>query len=75
VTRFIGDGGHRRAQPIRLARLFRPFGHNPWTARSYDRCLLLAFLYPLASMAAFWVLHGGDGQFGGWLVLPASSWH
>ncbi len=32
-----------------------------WTARSYDRCLLLALLYPVAMIYLFW---GGSGHVG-----------
>jgi hypothetical protein len=35
---------------------------NPtWTAASYDRCLLLALVYPLAAMFAIWVASGQVG--------------
>jgi hypothetical protein len=32
-----------------------------WTAASYDRCLLLALLYPILSIVLIWVATGGVG--------------
>jgi len=39
------------------------FGFNPFTPESYEKCLLLAFSYPVLSFLGAWVL-GVDDQFG-----------
>jgi hypothetical protein len=64
LSRLIGDGGHRKAQPLHQSGLLRAFGHNPWTPESYDLCLGLAFLYPILGLLGFWVLGGGAGALG-----------
>lgn len=74
VDRFFGDG----TQPFRT--LFpRAFGlRTPaplWTAPSYDRCLLLALIYPVASIFVLWAVSGHVGPAETALHLPAQSSH
>ena len=59
--------------------LQRAFGFNPFTSESYEKCLRLAFLYPLFSFFIFWAI-GGSGLLGNldWLGLKSISlfeWH
>lgn len=57
------------------------FGLNPFTPKSYDKCLSLAFLYPVFSFVITWAL-GSSGQIGNvdWLsqqqerVLILQEW-
>ncbi|MGR9108383.1 MAG: hypothetical protein ACU843_15800 [Gammaproteobacteria bacterium] len=39
------------------------FGFNPFTPESYEKCLRLAFLYPVLSFLICWAM-GGTGQVG-----------
>lgn len=50
------------------------FGFNPFTPESYEKCLYLAFLYPVCSFFITWIL-GGTGQIGtvGWINLPGKG--
>lgn len=41
----------------------KTFGFNPFTPESYDKCLRLAFLYPVLSFFITWAM-GGDGEVG-----------
>jgi hypothetical protein len=60
VDAFFGDAGmaDRTLWP-------RAFGlHTPaplWTAASFDRCLLLALIYPVATILVMWVASGHVG--------------
>ena len=58
-----GVMGDRGAAPeSRLARSMGVETRRPtWTAAAYDRCLLLAMLYPLVSIFALWVWSGHVG--------------
>jgi hypothetical protein len=60
--------------------IHKTFGLNPFTPKSYDKCLRLAFLYPVFSFFIAWAL-GSAGLVGGvdWLsqqkgALVLSSW-
>lgn len=52
----------------------RVFGFNPFTAKSYEKCLWLASLYPILSFVAI-IFLGGSGQIGNteWLNLGIPS--
>jgi len=56
VDRFFGDAD---AQGQRALLLAKPAAL--WTARSYDRCLLLALIYPLGQIIFDWTLSGQLG--------------
>ena len=60
------DRAYVRALSWALDRVDIFFGdagrENPtWTAASYDRCLWLALVYPVATMLAVWVASGQVG--------------
>ena len=83
---FLGD-----AETDEVARLARASGTPPkvsqcWSALAYDKCLLLALIYPLLTMFAVWVASGqaGDAEEAiglsesspgdiGWRLLTAAS--
>ena len=44
-----------------------------WTAASYDKCLLLALAYPLATMAAIWAMFRQVGVAERALLLPEAG--
>ena len=48
------------------------FGFNPFTPESYEKCLLLAFSYPIFSFLIVWML-GGSGKVGQFDVLKAAE--
>jgi hypothetical protein len=65
VDRFFGDIDSA-GQPRWARSAFpRAFGLKtpaaPWTAAAYDRCLLLALIYPPASIFAMWTISGHVG--------------
>ena len=72
LTGLIGDGGHREAAAPGTRAHPWGLGHNPWTARAYGLCLTLAFAYPLLGLLGFWLVGGGDGVLGAWVILPAA---
>jgi hypothetical protein len=74
LSEVIGDDDQWRAQPIKQSLPSRAFGWNPWTARSYSLCLLFAIFYPLAALIGFWLVLGGDGALGGWVLLHEAEW-
>ena len=41
----------------------RVFGFNPFTAKSYEKCLWLAFMYPVLAYLIAWAM-GAEGQIG-----------
>ena len=46
-----------------------------WTARAFDRCALMAVIYPFASLLAIWTLTGKAGDIGEILGLrPEVDW-
>jgi hypothetical protein len=60
VDRFFD--GRNRGVPWAVARLLKQPGEGPtWTSASYDRCLLLALIYPFATMLAIWLAFGHLG--------------
>ncbi len=67
IDRFFGDASDVReldeAKPRPLGLFPKAFGLKVpaplWTAASYDRSLLLAFLYPPLAMLVFWTIWGG----------------
>ena len=74
VSDWVGDRSQMShayiEQSLGSKRVIHLFGFNPFTAASYEKCLKLAFLYPLIGYFISWVL-GGDGQIGNfdWLQL------
>jgi hypothetical protein len=60
VDRFFGDAGQHSAAHSRWFGLqqLAPI----WTGSAYDRCLLLALLYPIGVMSLGWLLSGDVGQ-------------
>ena len=44
-----------------------------WTARAYDRCLLVALLYPIAMLLLVWVVSGHRGIAESAIGLPADA--
>ena len=72
VDRFFGDAG--RADRSWVARLMRLETPGPrWTAVAYDRCLLLALLYPIAVVFVVWVISGRVGPAEAALGLRESA--
>lgn len=72
VDRFFGDAG--RADRSWVARLMRLETPGPrWTAVAYDRCLLLAYLYPVAVVFVVWVISGRVGPAEAALGLGESA--
>lgn len=66
VDRWFGDAGHPGQ------RAFRMVDAKPlWTAASFDRCLLLALLYPIATIFGFWVWSGQSGSAEAMIGLKA----
>ncbi len=60
VERFFGDAG--MAERTLFPRAFGLKTPAPlWTAPAYDRCLLLAFVYPIITVFVIWVLSGHFG--------------
>jgi hypothetical protein len=62
LDRFLGDAGKPELSwPS-------PFGNRQrypyWTGRSFDRCAVLALIYPLASLFLVWVWTGKAGAVG-----------
>jgi hypothetical protein len=69
LDRFLGD--HDKAElSLRL-----PFGHWPtrpyWTGWSFDKCMLLAMVYPALTMFITWAATGDVGELGSNLGLHA----
>jgi len=75
ITHFFDDTPYPPSPGRSSTTLSHPFTHNPWTARSYDRCLLLAFLYPLFGVLCFWIVYGDEGKIGTWIILPETEWY
>lgn len=73
TDQFFGDLGHHSAWQLRVFRL--QHAAPLWSAPAYDRCLLLALIYPLGVMFVGWVLSGQVGQAETALAFgPQTSW-
>ncbi|SUS07895.1 conserved membrane hypothetical protein [Candidatus Defluviicoccus seviourii] len=60
VERFFGDAG--MAEPTLFPRAFGLNTPAPlWSAPAFDRCLLLALVYPIATIFVIWVISGHVG--------------
>ena len=76
VDRIFGDAG--TTDRTWLSRIFRLQTPAPlWTAAAYDRCLLLALLYPIGAIYVFWAIAGHVGVAERALLLPEDleDWH
>ncbi|MCI0598808.1 MAG: hypothetical protein L0Y60_04690 [Beijerinckiaceae bacterium] len=74
--RFFGDAGKESKTPF-LPPLFRLKYPAPlWTAPALDRCLLLALIYPVATIFLIWAISGHAGPAEAALGLEAdrSGW-
>ena len=58
---------YRRPDEVRLPG-WRP---NPWSANSYDRCLLLAIVYPVLAALVGWTAFGDGGTLAASIGLQA----
>jgi hypothetical protein len=67
LDRFLGDADKASFS------LRSPFGnreaHPYWTCWSFDRCALLALVYPLLSLFVVWVWTGESGPIAEWLKM------
>lgn len=75
VDRFFGDAEH--ADRTLFPRAFGLRTPAPlWTAQAYDRCLLLALVYPIATIFIVWAVSGHVGPAEAWLNLKSdfSTW-
>ncbi len=71
LERTLGDAGV--SDTSWAARRFAPPGAPPlWTARSYDRCLLLALVYPVLTILILWSVTGDQGPAEASLGLNAN---
>jgi hypothetical protein len=60
IERFFGDAG--KADRTLFPRTFGLKKPAPlWTAPAFDRCLLLALIYPIATIFVIWVISGHVG--------------
>jgi hypothetical protein len=76
VDRFFGDAG--KADQTLFPRAFGLKTPAPlWTAPAFDRCLLLALLYPIASIFIIWAVSGHVGPAEAALGLNSNlpDWH
>src|SRR3954452_8650574 len=75
LDRFLGDADKAAFS------LPSPFGnreaHPYWTGWSFDRCALLALVYPLLSLFFVWVWTGESGPIAEWLGMKhgAPGWY
>src|SRR5262249_17324841 len=71
VDQFFYDADKR--ETTLGSRLFRLKHPAPlWTASAFDRCLLIAAIYPLTSLIVFWALTGVSSQAQGVVKLPGN---
>jgi hypothetical protein len=60
IERFFGDAGMAdRTLFLRAFGLMKPA--PLWTAPAFDRCLLLALIYPIATIFVIWAISGDFG--------------
>jgi hypothetical protein len=72
ADRFFGDEG--RTDRSRVAELVGVQTPGPrWTAEAFDRCLLLAFIYPIVSIIFVWGVSGHTGAAERALFLAADD--
>jgi hypothetical protein len=72
VDRFFGDAG--MADRTLWPRAFGLRTPAPlWTAAAFDRCLLLALIYPLVTVLVIWGASGHVGPAERALTLPVNS--
>lgn len=71
IERFFGDAGMAQRTPLmpRFLRLEKPA--PLWTAPALDRCLLLALIYPIATIYLMWAMSGHVGPAEKALFIPA----
>ncbi len=72
VDHFFGDAG--RANTSWIARALGLDTNGPrWTAASYDRCLLLALVYPVVTIFTVWAFSGHVGVAERAFFLPPEN--
>jgi ABC-type sugar transport system permease subunit len=69
VDAFFGDAGRKDSSWIARALHLETDGPR-WTAPAFDRCLLLALIYPIVTVFAVWAFSGHMGLAERALVLP-----
>ena len=75
VERFLGDAG--MADRTLLPHAFGLRKRAPlWTAPAFDRCMLLAAIYPIVTILIIWAVSGQVGEAGEALLLKPdySAW-
>jgi hypothetical protein len=75
VDRFFGDAGG--ANRTLFPHAFGLKTAAPlWTAPAFDRCMMLASIYPIATISLFWIVSGHTGQAETALFMDAglSGW-
>ena len=75
VDRILGDDGE--AERTLFPRAFGLRARAPlWTATSYDRCLLFAFVYPIGAIFIIWTASGhvGPAEVGLGLSTNVPAW-
>ena len=60
VERWVGDAGYPNSERL-CCKLNLDYVRPLWTPESFDRCLLLAFLYPFLSLKLVWVVSESIG--------------
>jgi hypothetical protein len=70
LDRRLRDGDQQTCHPG--GHCDRLFGIQPWTAKSYEFCLRLALIYPLAMVFCLWSF-GFSGRLGDFVLLPATT--
>jgi len=76
VDRFFGDSD--MVHPTLFPRAFGLRSPAPlWTAAAFDRCLLLALIYPIATILIIWAISGHVGPAEAALHLKSNlpGWH
>jgi hypothetical protein len=69
IDRFMGDGAPNSATPARNIIGFK-FSEPFWTARAFERSLLLTFIYPAGTIFLVWLVLGQWGTAAQALSLP-----
>ena len=74
IDRFFGDAGKADHNQTLFPRAFGLNTPAPlWTAPAFDRCLLLAVIYPIVSIIIIWAISGHVGPAEAALGLVSDS--